>query len=296
MRFIRLKLLAALQFAALVFFLSSCEEPSANTNQPPAGGNDAASGSGTIKFEGEIISVPSPVQIVNLIQKNNIPFNEALISPLSARERYVSESKKSLNMGIYGADLAYVANYNQGQTCNDYLDAVAKIAGDLGVLEKIDKSLVSKISGSVNEKDSLIKLNAELFKAVDTYLKGNQQAHISSYVLIGGWIESLHLAADAAKGNEALRLRLGEQKYAAESIMKLGARIEDQAFSPIKSAIEDLCESLLELESSYSYRQPINDHKTKTTYLRSQTSVKISDEQLNSLSEQISKVRNLITE
>lgn len=199
-------------------------------------------------------------------------------------------------MGIYGADLAYVANYNQGQTCNDYLDAVANLASDLGVLEKIDKGLVTKISGNINEKDSLLKLNADFFKAIDTYLKGNQQGQISSYVLIGGWIESLHLAADAAKGNEALRLRLGEQKYAGESIQKLGARIEDQAFDPIKSAIEDLCETLAELESTYTYRQPINDHKTKTTYLRSQTTVKITDEQLASLAEQITKVRNLITE
>lgn len=296
MRFIRLKLIAALQIAVLAFALTSCEEPKGNTNQPPADADDAASTSGTIKFEGEIISIPSPVQVVNLIQKSNIPFSEALISPLSARERFVSESKKALNMGIYGADLAYVANYNQGQTCNDYLDAVAKLAGDLGVLEKIDKGLVSKLSGSINEKDSLIKLNADLFKAVDMYLKGNQQGHISSYVLIGGWIESLHLASDAAKTNEALRMRLGEQKYAAESILKLGARIEDQAFDPIKSAIEDLCETLKELESTYAYRQPINDHKTKTTYLRSQTTVKVTDEQLATLTEQISKVRNLITE
>lgn len=281
--------------AALILLLASCEEQPSVVTQPAAGDN-AVSSSGTIRLDGEIISIPSPVEVVTLIQKNKIPFSESLTNPVASKTRYVSESKKALNLGIYGADLAYISNYDQGQSSNDYFDAVVGLSSDLGILEKIDKSLISKITNSLSERDSLLKLTSRYFQAGDAFLKSNQQNHISSYILIGGWIESLHLAANSARGNEALKTRLGEQKYAATSILKLNSRLDDKAYEPIRGALDALCESLMKLESSYTYQQPINDQKNKTTYFRSQTSVKISDDQLATIADQIAKVRNLITE
>ncbi|MBX7051297.1 MAG: hypothetical protein K1X54_04590 [Flavobacteriales bacterium] len=279
-----------------VTLLQSCAD-----NTPPPVQNSVAdsigvSTSGTMNYDGEIISVPSPIQIAMMIQKSNLPFKQNLINGLQNKDKYLNETSKALNLGIYGADLAYVANYNLGQINNDYFDAIASISSELGILENLDKKLVAKLNTNLSNRDSILKLNAEFFRMADRYLKSNQRTQLSSYILIGGWIESLHLAADASIENAEFRSRLGEQKYTAPSIMRLSEKLSDPAFDKVKGEVTKLCELLAALPSTYSYKQPINDQREKKTYLRSQSVVEIDDEKANSIREQIRVVRNLIIE
>jgi hypothetical protein len=294
---INYKLISFLAPAVLcLIMMQSCEDKSGSNIKVPPIDTVGVSTSGTMKYEGEIISVPSPVQVATLIQKNNIPFKQELVNSLQNKERYLNETKKALNLGVYGADLAYIANYNLGQINNDYFDALASISTDLSILENIDKKLVNKLNSNLNNRDSILSLNAEFFRFADKYLKSNQSPHLSSYVLIGGWVESLHLTADAASMNDDLRIRIGEQKYSAKSIMHLISKLEDPAFAPVKGELAKLCEMLDKLESTYTYRQPINDQREKITYLRSQSSVKLEEAEMNEIINQIKVVRNIITE
>ncbi len=282
--------------AMMLAVMQSCEETTATKPNVPGMDTTGVSTTGTIKFEGEIISVPSPIQVATLIQKNNIPFKQELVNSVQNKSRYLNETKKALNLGIYGADLAYISNYNLGQINNDYFDLMAGISADLGILENIDKKMVNKLNSNLNNRDSILGLSSEFFRMADRYLKSNERTHLSNYILIGGWIESLHLAADGSKSNEELRSRVGEQKYSAESIKNLATRLDDPAFVVIKPALLQLCELLSQLESTYTYRQPINDQREKITYLRSQSSVVVSAEELNQITEQIKTVRNAIIE
>ena len=279
-----------------MLMITSCAEPTAKPEPLTPVDNSNVSSSGTIKFDGEIISVPSPVQITNLIQRNNIAFNQEWLHNLQSSSRYINETKKALNLGVYGGDLAYIANYNLGQMNNDYFDVIAKLGSELNVLDNVDKKLMTKLTNNLDNRDSLLRLNADFFRSIDSYLKSNDRYDLSSYILIGGWIESLNLASKAAQNNEALRTRLGEQKYAAPSIAKLATKMSDPAFAGVRTKLEELCNAFNALESTYSYRQPINDQREKKTYLRSQTSVKVTDEELASLTEKINAVRNVITE
>ena len=291
------KLVAGITLLACVgLSFRSCHDRTATKDAPPAMDSIGVSASGAMRYEGEMISVPSPVQIANLIQKNNIPYKKELVNGIENKSRYLNETKKAMNLGVYGADLAYIANYNLGQINNDYFDALANISSDLHILGNIDKRVVSKLSSNLNNRDSILGLNTEFFRLADRYLRSNQRPNIGSYVLIGGWIESLHLAADAAKENEELRTRLGEQKYSAESIVNLTAKLDDPTFISIKTDLLKLCEALKNLESTYNYRQPINDQREKITYLRSQSSVKIDMDEMTKIVELIETVRKAIIE
>jgi hypothetical protein len=276
--------------------LSSCSEKSPDQSNVPPIDTTGISTSGTMRFEGEIISVPSPIQVATLIQKNKISFNQDLVNNIQNRSKYLNETKKALNLGIYGTDLAYIANYNLGQINNDYFDALAGISSELGILDNIDKKLVTKLNSNLSNRDSILNLNADFFRSADQYLKSNNRPHISSCILIGGWIESLHLTANASTNNTELQSRLGEQKYSSRSMLRLAQNMDDPTFNPVKGEMEKLCELLDKLESTYTYRQPINDQREKITYLRSQTSVKMSNEELEEINQQINVVRNIIIE
>jgi hypothetical protein len=288
-------LLASAIISSALVFLSSCEDKPVEQPKLPAV-ESSVSTTGTMNYEGEIISIPSPIQIASLIQKNNIPFNAALINSVQNKEKYLNQTKKALNIGVYGADLAYIANYNLGQLNSDYFDVIAKLSQDLEIIDHLDQSIMQRLMKNIQDKDSLLKLNADFFRAGDKYLKSSDRSQLSGYILLGGWIESLHLAADAAKVNDELMKRLSEQKYSAMSMSKLIMKFDDPQMANFKPAIEELCETLSALESTYTYKQPITDAKEKTTYFTSLTSVKISEEQLEEITEQISAIRNLIIE
>ncbi len=296
MKNIRTTTLLVVKGAFFALLTTGCGEKPASPAPSIQIDSSGVSASGTMRFDGEIISIPPPVLIASILQKNNTQFKQELLNDLQNRNKYVNETKKALNLGVYGCDLAYLSNYNLGQINIDYFDAVASLASDLEVLDKIDKRIVSNFQSNLSHRESLLALNSDFFRAADLYLKSNERSHLSGLILIGGWIESMHLAIDAAPQNEELRKRLADQKYSASSIRNLADKLSDPAFANVKTALVKLCNTLDGLESTYIYRQPINDQREKKTYLRSQTSVKLSEDNFNALREQISAVRNLIIE
>lgn len=296
MKKIHVSTLSGALYLCIAIALASCGEPSTPPPPPVEVDSSGVSSSGTMRFDGEIISIPSPILISSILQKNNIQFKQELLNNLQNRNKYVNETKKALNLGVYGSDLAYLANYNLGQINVDYFDAVASLSADLEILDKVDTEIISKFQSNLSLRDSLLALNADFFHAADLYLKSSERSHLSALILIGGWVESLHLAIDAANQNEDLRKRISEQKYSAASIKNLANKLSSPSFDAVKDELIKLCDSFDKLPNTYIYRQPINDQRDKKTYLRSQTSVKLSDEDLASIKQQIGVVRNLIIE
>ena len=65
---------------ALMISLPSCQEPQNQGSVPITDSiNSGISTSGTMNFEGEIISLPSPIQVANYLKKNNMPFKQELV-------------------------------------------------------------------------------------------------------------------------------------------------------------------------------------------------------------------------
>ena len=275
-------------------FVGSCTE---STNTPQTAllkDTNGISSSGTLKLDGEIISVPSPTIIAILLQKAQIPFRADGLNSVANRTKYVNEHQKAMNLGVYGADLAYVTNFEKGQLNNDYFGCVGGLAGDLGVLDHVDHSLVSRMNSNISNRDSLLFLNAQFFHSIDQYLKSNEMQEISSLILLGGWIEALHLSLDGASSNTDIRNRLGEQKHAAQSLNKIISRLSHEALRDLRPAFEDLADSFKGLESSYKFAKPITDGKNKITYITSKTAVSVSDDELADLRNKIETIRNLI--
>ncbi len=294
---IKLKLsILCLSVISILMCLSSCTEKTKQPSQPPVADTTGISSSGTMRFEGVLVSVPSPAQVASLIQKQKIAFNDKHLNSIQNRSKYLNQTKKALNLGVYGTDLAYLSNYEMGQIINDYFDVIASLSSDLGILDNIDKKLVTRLGNNLDNRDSILVLNGELYLAGDHYLKANNKPQISSMILIGGWIESIFITCSEAPANQELRNRLAEQKYAAQNMSMLVEKMDDPVFSPLKSDLITLCNQLQSLESNYEYKQPITDKREKITYLRSQSSVMMTDEQLAQILEQIQKIRNFIIE
>lgn len=270
------------------------ESDTAATEEVSIDDANNAIGQGLLKLDREIFSLPSPVQTAILLQKNAVAYDESLINAIASESRYLNRTQKALNLGVYGADLAYLSNFNNTQLKTDYLRVVEKIATDMDIRNHIDQSLIDRFAMNIDNRDSIYSLNAELFNSVDRYLKESGESHIAALILTGGWVEGMHITLGSAMSNTQVRNRVGEQASAARSLRKLILRMEDPALSELEQMLAELNESFQELEFNYSYVKPITDAAERVTYLNSKSSVTMTDEQLATITERVNAIRNYI--
>ena len=168
---------------------------------------------------GELFSVPSPIQTALLIQKSGITYDKSTLHASNKVNTFTTDFSKSLNLGIYGADLGYVSLYNQTLDALGYLASVKQLADKLGISAAFDASTMERIKNNVTNKDSMMVLVGIAYRGSDAYLKNNQRTGVSSLILTGGWIESMHFSVTAykSKPTDGVRFRIAEQKQALGS-------------------------------------------------------------------------------
>jgi len=249
-------------------------------------------------FSGELFSVPSPIQTALLIQKSGVTYDKNILLSSSNVNKFSTDYSRSLNLGIYGADLGYVSLYNQTQDALSYLGAVKQLADKLGISAAFDASTMERIQKNVTNKDSMMVLVGIAYRSSDAYLKNNQRSDVSSLVLAGGWIESLYFSVNAfkSKPNEEIKRRIAEQKQTLTSLIKiLGMNTGNADVVELTKQLTDLSKVYEGVILKYNFVEPTTDTVKKVTYINSTSDVTITDEQLTQISTKIVEIRNNIT-
>lgn len=254
--------------------------------------------SNLVNIEGQVFSLPSPIQTAMLIQKSGAPYDASLLNEAKNVSKYTTNFQKALNLGILGADLAYVTIYQQTQNGITYLTAVNKLAEELGVSGAFSQDLIKRFERNMGNQDSLLVMVSDAYQEADNFLKNNKRKDVSALVLTGGWIESLWFAVNVAEKtkNKDVIQRIGEQKITIKNLKKLL-----EPFYKEKPEYAELIDQLIDLETvfdqivyTYEYVEPTHDVANRVTTINSKTTVTINDEQLRSITEKIKLIRNKI--
>lgn len=286
----------------LTALLAGCAEPEPKGQEEEAQeisveeANDNAVTSKLLKLDSEIFSLPSPIQTAMILRQNEIEYNEKLLNDPENAERYINQFQQAVNMGVYGADLAYLSNFNNSQLKLDYFKTVEDLSQKLDIRSSIDQSIIDRFAANIENRDSLYLLNAELFRTADKYLKENSDKDLAALILAGGWVEAMHLTLDASFEVTDLRSRIGEQGTAAQSLKNLLAENPSTQAKELGDMLGELAASFAGMESTYKYVKPITDGTEKVTYLNSKSSVVVTDEQLKEVQTKIAEIRNYITQ
>jgi hypothetical protein len=245
---------------------------------------------------GELFSVPSPIQTALLIQKSGISYDKSTLHASNKVNTFTTDFAKSLNLGIYGADLGYVSLYNQTQDALGYLASVKQLADKLGISAAFDASTMERIKNNVTNKDSMMVLVGIAYRGSDAYLKNNQRTGISSLILTGGWIESMHFSVTAykTKPTESVRFRIAEQKQALGSLIKILSNSKEAEVTALTTQLTELAKIYDGIQFKYNFVEPVTDTTKKLTYINSTTEVIVSDEQIVQITEKIKEIRNKI--
>lgn len=285
---------------SLVLLLTSC---GGGGQEGDSHGADSLSTDQTVKetevigVAGHLFSVPSPAQAALAIKQAGLKYQQALTAPLDKGEARTSRMAQATLLGVYGADLSYATVHKDGKRVLTTLEAVEKLAAKLELSNAFDRSLMERFKSNMGSEDSLLRFSGIAFRAADQYLKTNEAEDVSSWLLTGGWIESMHLmlADPSTAQNQTLVARIGEQKKAIEGLTALveGANKDGQS-DALLAGLKELGAAMQALKTAYAYEPAVTDAAKKTTYINSRTTVEATPEQIAEIAAKVAAVRNLI--
>jgi hypothetical protein len=278
--------------------LASCGSSSSDKDKNAAD-FQAAEDSLKQQIEEVVYNIPSPSEIPYLLQATGAEFNESLINSRTKVDQYASRTDKAaLNLGVYAADIGYLASYEKTQEAIDYLNACKTLADNLGVIGSFDVNILKRFEENIGNKDSLTHLLDAAIKKTENFLKDDSRNKLSSLVVAGSFIEGLYISTGLIKTypknllpednrNQVLtplmRIIL-QQKKSVSELLKMLQTVEQT--DPVTTLVADLT-ALEKAYAALNIEEQIKNNRGDLV---------LSDKNLEEVTKVVEKMRKNITE
>lgn len=287
---------------AIICFFASCSNNSSNEVESRLM-NDTAS-SQPVSVSREVLdemmrTLPSPIETANLITMSKSGFSKDLLIPAENAESFPDKYSQALALGGYGVDMGYINLNNKMLYVIEYLESVNTISKELKVNQFLDFSTLNNLAKNRNNLDSLVQISTTNFSNIDEYLRSKNRGDLSVLILVGTWLEGMHMFNHIAKENpsEEMRTRIGEQKVIISNIYAILDKIQNIAYyRELKAKLQPLKDAYKNVEVSYVYGEPVMKEVDGQLVIEdsSKSVVKISDEDLASIDREITQLRNAL--
>lgn len=177
----------------LIIALSSCGSSEKKGNESDEFKEAEKSLKSTIQ---EVVyNIPSPTEIPYLIQQTGAEYNQSLLNPRTKTDQYANRTEKAaLNLGVFTADIGYLASYDKTQEAIEYLNSCKILADNLGVIGSFDIDLLRRFEANIANKDSLALLLDNTTSQTEKFLKDDSRNRIAALVVTGSFIEGLFIS------------------------------------------------------------------------------------------------------
>ncbi|HAP69726.1 MAG TPA: hypothetical protein DCR04_08380 [Flavobacteriales bacterium] len=236
----------ALSIITIVGFLASCgSEQKPAAPDPVVESEPEMTEADLAEADAMIQNMPSPIEMAILVKHAGGEYNPNLLNDVKNLDKYVTNGKKTLNMGIYSSDVGYTSLYKQTQETVFYLNNVRKLSDDIGLSDAFDQSMFDRVEANIENRDSLLQILSSSYDLANQYLKENNRMNTSVLMLAGGWLESMYLAANLGEGGgrpqDIISLRILEQEKVLSKIVVAMKMIDDDPLvTEFASKLEEL--------------------------------------------------------
>lgn len=169
--------------------------------------------------------IPAPDETVSYIAEGQLTFNSKLLNPVSNQNKYIDSRLKTLNLGVYFADVAYTTVFSQANYSSEYIKVIEEIGVELSVFSEADKDFRKRMNDNYSNVDSLSAISREAYEVVSHFLINSNRQKTYALICIGSYIESIYIALNyTEKYNDfspQMRNRIIEQKLLFQDIYKL---------------------------------------------------------------------------
>ena len=209
--------------SALLF--ASCQSGNKQANQTNASADTAnLKKEITQDAKSVVYPLPTPFQMTRMLNSMGASYIPGILNPVSKADKYFTERIKAVNLGVYGADLAYAASYDQKQDVQLYSKALKTIIDELGINIDFSRLLSADIKQKVNNKDTLVDLITKTY--YDTYKNLNEKSNPELAVMMvsGMWVELMYIATNISNEtyhNSNIVKMVADQKDSYTKLMKI---------------------------------------------------------------------------
>ena len=241
--------------------------------------------------------VPSPKDMFAFTKEGNLKYSDDVLNAKENADKYIDTKSQEIGFGIYSADLAYSAAFNQTNTAGEYLKVVESLSDKIGLGSVFTESLINRFK-KIENKDSLLKVTNDTYYDIVKFLEENDRNTSLSLISTGGWIESLYIVTKLQnkfeKDNEIIQL-IADQKNIFENIvLSLQQREADpnvadliKDLRPIKTVYDGL--EVIKIEN------PDINVKTNQIIVGGSTKIVMTENQFNQLKKAMTDVRNKLS-
>lgn len=252
------------------------------------------------QFHNQYFSIVSPYQAGIELKRANAIYRPELTNPSDNFSNYSSSQKKALNLGVYGADFAYLVLFNDQKQYSSYLKALKNLSLELNINDAFDKTIINRIEKNEDNTDSILRLISLIHYETNTYLKKNMRQDIALLIITGGWIESMYFLCNEYKEtkNEQFYQYISNQKQTLDNIItQISAYYEkDIEINKLTDLLVDLayeydaitCKSTI-IDSTTNYPQGL-------IHIHNKTIVYNDSKSINNIVTKIGKLRKSIVQ
>jgi hypothetical protein len=253
------KIVYAISFLVIIMAVvfSSCKGKSKSAEQDQVV-SDSLNKTLLATEVGEVVyPLPTPFEMTKMLNDIGATYSTKNLNPTTKVEKYFKENQKAVNLGVYGADLAYVSTYQQQQDIQVYLNAIKKLADQLGITYDYSKLLSDEYKEKFNNKDSLTNIVTNTIYDTYYYLDQKSNPDLAVTMVTGMWVELMYIGTNISQDSynyTGLVNIISKQKASYEKVMELlsgrnanaDIKILETKLQPLKAAFDKVDAGLSE--------------------------------------------------
>jgi hypothetical protein len=215
--------------------------------------------------------VPTPNELFAVLKNSNVPFNKEILNDPSNSENYFTKFSKSLNFGVYCADLAYATSQGSFEDAALLFESVKSLAKDLEIESAIDQIIFERLKKSLENAnaDSLFLISNETYYNAFSYLQENDRQDMLGIIAVGGWVEGLNiiLNLEPYSENSEVCQQIADQKLTLENLLIFISKVENDKFI-------DIVNDLIKIEEIFNQNLDNSNDQNNKLELSNKTNEK----------------------
>ncbi len=219
-----------------------------------------------------VYPLPTAFEITEMLNRIDAAYILDICNPKENVDKYVTEAKRAVNMGVYSADLCYASTYNQQSNVMDYTQTIRALIDALDMTRAVDPELASKMEDNENNREGMTELISNSFYDSYDYLNRNGRGPVSLMIVAGSWIEGLyiatHISQETFENKEMIKI-LQSQKEPLVKLVELLGKVEGEPnLSEISNDLQPLYKIYTSVDENSLSEEQMNNIRSEIEIVR----------------------------
>jgi len=259
---------------AILFSFSSCKKTEKDQQSDDQEKTEKLSEKEVKKEVRDVVyPIPNSYRITNTLNEIGASFIIGISNEFENVDKYVTEEKQALNLGVYSTDITYTSTYNMKQYTMNYMDVNKKLVKELGITGAFTPDFFEQVQANFDNKEKLSELISNSFYDTYEHMVKKGKDELALMVVAGSWIEAMYITT-----------HISENTYHNKQVVDLIAEQENtlnKLFEILKPHKED--ETIKKILDGLQPIKNVYDNRKETGF---------TEEQVKTIQEEIATLRN----